>query len=91
MSNKTPRPTVRNDVASPNQGEGDVESARRYNRSQQEFVNSDRGQAAIEDAGNVDPDELDELEDAERIGLEHVKDEDPAVRRRESESPRRKQ
>lgn len=71
-----------------NQGEGDRESARRYNEAQQDFVNSPRGREAIEDAGDVDPDELEELEDAEETGLARAKEEDPAVLRRAPDSAR---
>lgn len=67
-----------------NQGEGDPESARRYNEAQQDFVNSPRGRAAIDDAGDVDPDELEDLEDAEQEGLARAKEEDPAVLRRDA-------
>ena len=77
-----PPPPRGNGPNAKNQGEGDPESARRYNKSQQDFVNSARGRAAIEDAGDVDPDELEDLEDAEQAGLARAKEEDPAVLRR---------
>ena len=73
----------RNDDSKPeNQGEGDRESARRFNESEQDFVNSPRGRLAIKDAGNVDQNELAELRDAEQEGLARAKEEDPAVLRR---------
>jgi hypothetical protein len=64
-----------------NQGEGDRESARRFNDSAEAFVNSERGRAAIDDAGDVGEDEIDELIDAEQSGRERAKEEDPAVTR----------
>jgi hypothetical protein len=65
-----------------NQGEGDKESARRYNEQQRAFVNSDEGQRAIEDAGEVAPEEEAALERAEEAGKSRAKGEDPAVTRR---------
>jgi hypothetical protein len=65
-----------------NQGEGDRESARRYNEAQQNFVESPRGRSAINQAGDVKPNERKALEAAEKVGLAHVKEEDPAVLRR---------
>ena len=64
-----PPPPHGNGPNAKNQGEGDPESARRYNKSQQDFVKSARGRAAIEDAGDVDPDELEDLEGAEQARL----------------------
>ncbi len=51
-----------------NQGEGDKESARRYNEAQQAFVHSSRGQDAIEDAGDLSEAEAREGERAEAAG-----------------------
>lgn len=71
----------REDSKSPNQGEGDKESARRYNEATQDFVHSPRGRNAIEQAGDVKEYERAELEDAERAGKARAKGEDPAVTR----------
>ena len=65
MTNEKQMPSGQNDPKAVNQGEGDRESARRYNESAQEFVNSPRGRSAIDDAGNVDADELEALHDTE--------------------------
>ena len=70
--------------AGKNQGEGDKESARRYNEMQKQFVNSSEGREAIEHAGEVDEDEQATLEQAERAGKSRSKGEDPAVTRRPS-------
>lgn len=68
---------------SENQGEGDKQSAERFNREEQRFVNSDRGQKVIDKAGQVDPSEKQALQDAERLGLARTKGDDPAVTRKQ--------
>lgn len=66
-----------------NQGEGDKQSARRFNQAQEAFVQSERGQAAIErDAEPATAGEREALEHAEREGKARAKGEDPAVTRR---------
>jgi hypothetical protein len=50
-----------------NHGEGNPESAARFDKAEQEFVASKRGQQKIREAGNVSPQEQAELEEAERI------------------------
>ena len=55
------------------QGEGDYESARRYRRDVEEYVeNADIDQAA-RDAEPDSPEEARELERAEEIGKSHAK------------------
>ena len=49
-----------------NHGEGNPEAAERFNKAEQEFVNSERGQSKIREAGNVRPDEQAQLEEADR-------------------------
>ena len=66
-----------------NQGEGDMKSAERFNREEQSFVKSDHGQKIIDKAGQVDPSEQQELEDAERDGLSRTKGDDPAITRKQ--------
>lgn len=83
---KSKHPPQTKSDAPHNQGEGDVESARRYNEAQQDFVESPQGRAAIENAGDVEQDELEELEDAEAQGLARAKEEDPAVHREPNSS-----
>ena len=75
MSDKDKRVTSRN------QGEGDKQSAKRYNEAQQSFVHSSRGQAAIDEAGELTPEQVAEGKRAERAGKARAKGEDPAVRR----------
>ncbi len=50
-----------------NHGEGNPDAAARFNKAEQEFLNSSRGQAKIREAGNVRPDEEAQLEEAERV------------------------
>jgi len=61
-----------------NQGEGDRESAARYNEATQEFVQSGKVEDAAEQAAGQDPQEA---RRSEREARERAKAEDPAVRR----------
>lgn len=61
-----------------NQGEGDRESARRYNEDTREYVESGKVDEAARDAGDQDPGEA---ESAERAGRERAREVDPAVHR----------
>lgn len=72
-----------------NQGEGDKKSAKRYNDMQKDFVSSERGRKAIDQAGDLSEQEQREAEKAEEIGRSHAKGEDPAVRRGPDDSPKR--
>lgn len=63
------------------QGEGDYNAARRYNRASKEFVDSGAVTDAARDAEPNSKDEAQELEDAEQVGLDHAKGEDPQVKR----------
>lgn len=57
-----------------NQGEGDRESAKRYNEDQKEFVESGKVEQAREDRANVSPEEKEELREAEDLGKSRAKD-----------------
>lgn len=61
-----------------NQGEGDKESAKRYNRDTQEFVESGKVDEAAKRAGEGDKKEM---EKAEEKGKERAKEFDPNVDR----------
>jgi len=63
---------------SKNQGEGDRESAERYNEATREFVESGKVEEASEQAAGQDPREA---ESSERAGRERAKEEDPAIHR----------
>ena len=61
-----------------NQGEGDRESAKRYNEDTQEFVESGKVEEAAKKAGQGDKKEM---ERAEQAGKDRAKELDPAVDR----------
>jgi hypothetical protein len=60
------------------QGEGDRESAARYNEATHEFVESGKVDEAAGKAQGQDPAEA---RDAEQTGLERARETDPAVHR----------
>jgi hypothetical protein len=60
-------------------GEGDRESARRYNENAREFVENELDEASSEPAGRDVP--TDELTDAEKKARARVKETDPEVSR----------
>ena len=64
-----------------NQGEGDKESAEKFNKMETDFVQSERGKRAIDTVINLDEEEQAEGEKAEREGKARTKGEDPAVTR----------
>ena len=55
-----------------NQGEGDLESDRRFREHTEEFVNSQRGQEAAKHAGDVSEKERKEIERAEKQAGRHA-------------------
>jgi len=61
-----------------NQGEGDRESAARYNEATRKFVKSGRVEEAVERAGGQDTEEAERSEEA---GRRRSKEVDPAVHR----------
>jgi hypothetical protein len=64
---------------SKNQGEGNVEAARRYNDDQKRFVESGAVNEAAKGAEPATDDEANELLDAEQKGRTKAKGEDPTV------------
>jgi hypothetical protein len=62
-----------------NQGEGDRESARRFNEDEQKFVESGRVKDAARDSAPRDAREAQQMQQAEEAGRSHAKDEDPTV------------
>jgi len=69
-------------------GEGDRESARRYNESATEFVESEEGQEAIERSGTDDRSTDCEASEAEAVARRRAKELDPRVRRDYKEATR---
>lgn len=61
-----------------NQGEGDRESARRYNEATRDFVKSGKVDEAARRAADQDPEEA---RRSEQKGRERAKEVDPAVHR----------
>lgn len=57
-----------------NQGEGDRESAKRYNEEQKEFVESGEVERKHDERTNLSERERQELERAEDIGKSHGKE-----------------
>ena len=64
-----------------NQGEGDREAARRFNREERQFVQSKRGRDAIEREQTVDPDDSQQLRDAEIAARRRARENDPEEKR----------
>lgn len=66
-----------------NQGEGDRESARRYNKNVEKFANSGEVDQAAERAKtDVDGPEGEKLRQAEQEGKKRAAEEDPELRRK---------
>lgn len=69
------------------QGEGDRESARRYNRDTENFVKSAEGRARIAEVAASDEAVTAELTEAEREARARSRDKDPQVTRDYSSGP----
>lgn len=82
---KTQDPNVQSVTSSPDlskiKGEGDYESARRYNEATKEFVEADKVDVAAKSAALRSAKEAEELMAAERKGFERSKGEDPSIKR----------
>jgi hypothetical protein len=63
----------------PSHGEGDPESAKRFNEAETRFVDSARGKQKVRDGAKVRPDEEPELAEAERLGKARAKGAGAAV------------
>jgi hypothetical protein len=62
------------------EGEGSYTGTKDYNKRTKKFVDSGKVQKAANDAAPKSDEEAREMQEAERIGKQHIKDEDPAVR-----------
>ncbi len=68
-----------------NQGEGDKESARKYNQETEAFAKSGKVEKAAKDAKEaLDGSEGAELKQAEKAGKAHSKGEDPQLHKKAS-------
>jgi hypothetical protein len=70
---------------SKNQGEGDKESAKKYNDATEKFAKSGKVEKAAKDAERaLDGSERAELLKAEQVGKSHSKGEDPQLQKKAS-------
>ena len=60
-----------------NEGEGNKTADRNYREATRKFVQSERGQDEIQNAGNVSGEEEREIRDAEEQAKQRAKDHDP--------------
>ncbi len=78
-SKNPPTPKPRKEEARPgaNEGEGNKTADRRYREATREFVNSPRGREEIERAGDVNPSEARDIEQAEEQAKQRAREHDP--------------
>lgn len=69
-----------------NEGEGNKTADRNYRKATKEFVESERGQEEIRNAGNVSPGEEKDIRRAEEQAKQRAKDHDPAELKGSSEA-----
>jgi hypothetical protein len=62
------------------EGEGSYTASKDYNERTKKFVDSGKVEQAAQDAKPKSEQEAHEMQKAERIGKQHAKDEDPALR-----------
>lgn len=70
-----------------NEGEGNKTADRNYRKATQEFVESERGQREIDQAGNVSPREEQDIRRAEEQAKQRAKEHDPAEMTRGDSGP----
>ena len=70
-----------------NEGEGNKTADRNYRKATQEFVESERGQREIENAGTVSPGEEQDIRRAEEQAKQRAKEHDPAELERGESDP----
>lgn len=62
------------------EGEGSYTAAKDYDKRTKKFIDSGKVDQAANDAAPKSDQEAREMQEAERVGKKHIKDEDPAVR-----------
>jgi len=62
------------------EGEGSYTGAKDYDKRTKKFIDSGKVEDAANDAAPKSEEEARQMQEAERIGKKHIKDEDPAVR-----------
>ncbi len=70
-------------------GEGNYEATRDYNARTKRFIESGQVEQAAENAAPHDEAEAAEMREAEETGKSRMKEEDPALRRKGTPTPRR--
>lgn len=75
------QPPLADEQLGQNQGEGNVEAGRHYNRDTREFVQSGQVERAARDAAPESQQESEALRRAEEAGRSRAKEEDPALER----------
>lgn len=70
-----------------NEGEGNKSADRNYRKATKEFVESERGQREIQNAGNVSPREEQDIRRAEEQAKQRAKEHDPAETTRGDSGP----
>ena len=69
------------------EGEGSYTASKDYSKRTKKFVDSGKVEQAANDAAPKSEQEAREMQEAERIGKQHVKGEDPAVRNPKKKQP----
>jgi len=62
------------------EGEGSYTGAKDYDKRTKKFIDSGKVEDAANDAAPKSEEEARQMQEAERIGKKHIKEEDPAVR-----------
>ena len=63
------------------EGEGSYTGAEDYDKRTKKFIDSGKVKQAANDAAPRSEEEARELQEAERVGKKHIKEEDPALRK----------
>jgi hypothetical protein len=69
------------------EGEGSYSGSKDYNKRTQKFVDSGKVDEAANKAAPKSEQEAREMQEAERVGKRHIKEEDPALRKDEQKKP----
>ena len=69
------------------EGEGSYTASKDYNERTKKFMDSGKVEQAAKDAKPKSEQEAHEMQKAERIGKEHAKEEDPALRNPKQNKP----
>jgi hypothetical protein len=70
------------------EGEGSYSGSKDYNERTKKFMESGKVEQAAQDAKPKSEQEAHEMQKAERIGKQHAKEEDPALRNPKQKKPK---